>query len=188
MHTLALSQHRYQYDNFPPQRVVIMSELWQRLRQARRYADQTQAQLAQCCGVSRGAVALWEAAEPEHRTKPTIDHLMAVSKCTGVPLEWLLNDASDVDDIWRLSEFGAHPAAPAPPSDPLPDLRQNGHLFTFASLPDQIAAKLAQLASEPDPTKAHLILIGTAATVHTAATPADALAKVVGILTQNPSQ
>lgn len=184
MHTLAISQHRYQHDNFPPQRMVIMSEMWQRLRQARRYADQTQAQLAQCCGVSRGAVALWEAAEPEHRTKPTTDHLIAIAKCTGVPLEWLLNDASNVDDIWRLSEFGAKPAgAPAAAADPLPDLRQNGHLFVFAALPDQVAAKLAQLASEPDPDKAHLILIGAAATIHSVPTPADALARVVQILT-----
>lgn len=163
-----------------------MSEMWQRLRQARRYADQTQAQLAQCCGVSRGAVALWEAAEPEHRTKPTTDHLIEIAKCTRVPLTWLLNDASDLDEIWRLSEFGASPAAPVSSQpDPLPDLRQGGHLFVFAALPDQVAAKLAQLASEPDPSKAHLILIGAAATIHTVASPTDALARVVQILT-NP--
>lgn len=183
MHALAQSQRFYQDDSSTPHRMVIMSELWQRLRQARRYADQTQAQLAQCCGVSRGAVALWEAAEPEHRTKPTTDHLIAVAKCTGVPLTWLLNDASDLDEIWRLSEFGASPAGPAAAPDPLPDLRQGGHLFVFAALPDQVATKLAQLASEPDPSKAHLILIGAAATIHSVPTPADALARVVHILT-----
>lgn len=187
MHTLAQSQRFYQDASPTLQRMVIMSELWQRLRQARRFADLTQAQLAQACDVSRGAVALWESAEPEHRTKPTTDHLIAISKRTGAPLEWLLNDASELDEIWRLSEFGTQPAqsGPAAPG-PLPDLRQNGHLFVFASSPDQIAAKLTQLASEPDPSKAHLILIGAAATVHAVATPADALARVVQILT-NPT-
>lgn len=164
-----------------------MSDLWQRLRQARRYADLTQADLAGRCGVSRGAVALWEAAEPEHRTKPTTDHLIAISKVTKVPLEWLLNDASDLESIWRLTgEFGTdepeHRSGPA--TDVLPDLRQNGHVFLFAQTPEQIARKLAQLTTEPDDLRKHLVLIGASATVHTAATPADALGAVVQVLTQ----
>lgn len=168
---------------------TMHTELWQRLRQARRYADMTQADLAKHCGVSRGAVALWEAAEPEHRTKPTTDHLIAVSKATRVPLEWLLNDASDINAVWRLNgEFGA-PAPvvaanePEPVPDVLPDVRQGDQLFVFAQTPQQIAAKLAQLTHEPPETKAHLILVGHDAKVHTAATPADALAAVVRVLT-----
>lgn len=174
--------------------MYIMSELWQRLRQARRFADQTQMQLAQCCGVSRAAVALWEAAEPEHRTKPTTDHLVHIAKCTTVPLEWLLNDASDLNDVWRLAEYspgrflptdtGAPSIAgpvtgPRTPPDVLPDFQADGTLFCFAATPEQFAAKLHQIAGRTD---AHLVLIGVSATVSCAATPAAALAQVVQAL------
>lgn len=166
-------------ENYHPS--FMPTQLWQRLRQARRFADMTQADLAVRCHVSRGAVALWEAAEPEHRTKPTTDHLIAVSKATGVPLEWLLNDASNLDDIWRLNgEFGD---GRAKQQDVLPDLRQGEHLFLFAQTPEQIAAKLEQIAAEPASTKTHLVLVGASATVHTAATPAEALGLVVQVLT-----
>lgn len=173
--------------------MYIMSELWQRIRQARRYADQTQAQLSACCGVSRAAVALWEAAEPEHRTKPSTEHVIAIAKCTNVPLEWLLNDASDLNDVWRMAEFtpgrfGSDPPAPpapaakpavAAPADVIPDLEQNGRLYVFAQTPEQIAAKVRQVAGRTD---AHLVLIGVSATVTVAATPAQALAQVVQAL------
>lgn len=168
----------------------MATQLWQRLRQARRYADLTQSDLASKCGVSRGAVALWEAEEPEHRTKPTTDHLLAVSSATGVPLEWLLNDASRLEDIWRLgAEFGdaqRHNPPPAGTQDVLPDLLQQGHLFLFAQTPEQIAAKLAHLQTVPEGITPHLILLGggTKAQVHTADSPADALSVVVRVLTQ----
>lgn len=179
--------------------VMVTTHLWQRLRQARRYADLTQADLAEKCGVSRGAVALWEAEEPEHRTKPTTDRLMLISQSTGVPLEWLLNDASKLEDIWRLGgEFGdaqgrpgALGAAAVTPSgsggDVLPDLLQEGHLFLFARTPDQIAAKLKQIHSVPEGVTPHLILIdgGANATVHTAGSTAEALSVVVRVLTKS---
>lgn len=158
------------------------SELWQRLRQARKYADLTQQDLADACSVTRGAVALWEAAEPEHRTKPTTDHLITVSKVTGVPLEWLLNDTSDLNAIWRLGgEFGGGRAASDTRSEPdvLPDLPQGEHLFLFAQTPAQVARKLEQLARLPASVKGHLVLIGASAPVHLAATPSEALSLVV---------
>ena len=161
-----------------------MTQLWQRLRQARRYADLTQAALALECEVSRGAVALWEAEEPEHRTRPTTEHLIAISKVTGVPLEWLLNDASELDAIWRLNGEFRDKSRHSVPADVLPDLRQDGHLFVFAQTPEQIAAKFAQLQAEPPGTEKHLVLIGASATVHVAATPADALSAVVRVLTK----
>lgn len=36
------------------------SELWQRIRSARKYADLNQGDVAQVCGVGRPAVTLWE--------------------------------------------------------------------------------------------------------------------------------
>lgn len=176
---------------------VMATQLWQRLRQARKYADLTQADLAARCGVTRGAVALWEAEEAEHRTKPRTDHLLAIASATNVPIEWLLNDASKLDEIWRLSgEFGdGQRQTPALPvknltvnvePDVLPDLLQEGHLFLFAKTPEQIAAKLAQLHAAPEGVTPHLILLngGTQADVHTANGIADALSVVVRILTK----
>lgn len=174
---------------------TMKTELWQRLRQARRYADLTQADLAARCNVTRGAVALWEAAEPEHRTKPTTDNLIKVSKETGAPLEWLLNDAADLDALWRLGgEFGegsrravaaASGEAMEDEPDVLPDLRQGGHVFVFATNAEQAARKLAQLTAEAPEVKKHLILVGPRMTdIHFADTPTDALASVVQILTE----
>ncbi len=167
-----------------------MSELWQRIRQARKFADLTQLDLSKACGVSRGAVAQWESAELEHRTKPTTDHLISISKATKVPLEWLMNDASDPNEVWRLTgefgDLGKAPVSQIQQPDVLPDMRQNGHLFVFAQTPEQIAAKLAQIAAEPPETQAHLVIIGASATVHTVATPADALSAVVQVLTKAP--
>lgn len=167
---------------------VMSSELWQRLRQARRFADLTQADLAGRCGVSRGAVALWEAAEPEHRTRPTTDHLIQVAGVCNVPLEWLLNDASDLDAIWRLQgEFGDQhldASVSSDTADVLPDLPQGRQLFVFAKTAEQIASKLEQLAKLPPETEGHLILVGTKATVHAAESPADALSVVVRVITQ----
>ena len=169
----------------PEQTAGIMpTQLWQRLRQARRYADLTQANLAALCGVSRGAVALWESEEPEHRTKPTTDHLIEISKATGVPLEWLMNDASKLEDLWRLgAEFGDGQRQ-GKPQDVLPDMQHGEHLFLFAQTSEQIAAKLQQAAAQPPGTQVHLVVIGASATVHAAATPADALSAVVGVLRQ----
>lgn len=153
----------------------------------------TQADLAGKCEVSRAAVAQWEAAEPENRTKPTTEHLMAIAKATAVPLEWLLNDASTLDELWRLTgEFGERPslsspapARQAPAADVLPDMRQGEHLFLFAQTPEQAAAKLKTAADEMPGAKVHLVLVGVDAAVHTAATPADALSRVVQVLTQS---
>lgn len=173
----------------PAHTVVMTTQLWQRLRQARRYADLTQTDLAGKCGVSRGAVALWEAEEPEHRTRPTTDHLIAISKATNVPLEWLLNDTSKLEDLWRLGgEFGDAPRQLPTQSvtpDVLPDLLQDGHLFLFAKTPEQIAAKLAQLKTAPEGVTPHLILLNGNADVHVAGTPAEALSVVVNILSKS---
>lgn len=168
--------------------LAMSSELWQRLRQARRFADLTQQDLANKCGISRGAVALWEASEPEHRTRPTTDHLIRVADVCNVPLEWLLNDASELDAIWRLQgEFGDRKPESRSRSDSdnvLPDLPQGRQLFVFAKTPEQISLKLEQLAKLPPETEGHLVVIGTKATVHSAETPADALSVVVRLITQ----
>lgn len=174
----------------------MKSELWQRLRQARRFADLTQSDLAAKCGVTRGAVALWEAAEAEHRTRPTTEHLITVSDVTGVPLDWLLNDAADLEAVWRVGmEFNdarrapgtsPRPAKAAPVAhNSLPDLLQNGHLFVFANTPEQASDKLAQLLVTSTTAKKHLVLISPdEINLHTVDTATEALSFVVHFLTQ----
>jgi transcriptional regulator with XRE-family HTH domain len=93
----------------------MKSELWQRLRAARDCADLNQADIAKTCGVSRGAVALWESAMEKNRTVPSIDQVRKVSKATKIPVDWLLNDAADPSDVWKIK--GQQPAAvPSPPA------------------------------------------------------------------------
>lgn len=57
-----------------------------RVRQARRAAKLSQAQLAMHLGVCRSAVAQWERTGG---TSPSVDHLARVAIVTGVLFEWL---------------------------------------------------------------------------------------------------
>lgn len=173
----------------------MTSKLSERIREARRFADLTQRALAARCGVSRGAVALWETDNERHSSTPSVEHLMRLAKATGVPLAWLMNDASQVSDVWRIApghdeELPVPPAGAAAPAkqpdapDVLPDIRTDGALIVFATTPEQIAAKLTLLALEPATTRKHLVLVGVSAPVLAAATPAEALQQAVKILTQ----
>lgn len=188
--------------------MAAISELWQRLRQARRFADMTQADLAKRCGVTRGAVALWESAESEHRTKPSIDHIQVIAEACRVPLDWLLNDASDPNDVWRRAgEFGdgLPPAEPpGPGAEPsraqirrsaalaqaqqhptgLVDFQYGNDLFVFAH-PSQVPAKLEQLAREPATLNKHLVLIGVDVNVHLVPSAAQALPLAFQIAQRN---
>lgn len=80
----------------------MASQLWERLRAARRFADMTQAQLAAACGVTRSAYAFMESKDPNARTRPSAEQVMAIAKLTRVPVEWLLNDAVDAGDVWKI--------------------------------------------------------------------------------------
>lgn len=93
------------------------SQLWQRLKAARKFADLTQSQVAVACGVTRSAYAFWESSEEAIRTRPSAEQVMAVAKLAHVPIEWLMNDAASVDDVWRLGSLSSAPS------------RVNGHAF-----------------------------------------------------------
>lgn len=100
----------------------MKSELWQRLRMVRKYADLRQEDIAKACGISRAAVSQWEANEASKRTKPSINEVKTVARLSGVPVEWILNDAADPADVWQAAKLAA-PVAPivelaAPPSLP----------------------------------------------------------------------
>lgn len=166
---------------------LMPSQLWERLRAARRYADLTQREVAIAVGLTRSAVAQWEAAEVDQRTRPSVEHLIVVSKLTKAPLEWLMNDASRLDDLYKLAATNdAALAAPAqaPPKVPevLPDVRQGEQLFCFASSPEQVQAKLAQLANEEPSLEKHLILVGVKVELKQVASLSEALAYVASQL------
>lgn len=159
------------------------SQLWERLRAARRHADLTQREVAVACGLTRSAVAQWEAAESEQRTRPASDHLIIVSRLTKAPLDWLMNDASRLEDLYKLAaeyDPSGGPVGPPQPAVPevLPDVRQGEQVFCFATTPEQVRAKLAQLQNEPAKLEKHLILVGVAAQVTQVATLSEALAQV----------
>ena len=92
------------------------SELWQRLKAVRSFADRRQEDVAKVCGVSRGAVAQWESKEPNNRTRPSVEQVSAIARDTGVPVEWILNDAADTADVWKIGKvYGAAKTTPAAP-------------------------------------------------------------------------
>lgn len=61
-----------------------------RIRHARKEAGLTQEELGKRCGVTRAAVAQWEAQDEKKRTEPTLESYRAIAEATGVSLEWLL--------------------------------------------------------------------------------------------------
>ncbi len=162
------------------------TDLSQRIRLARRHANLTQLGLAKACGVTRGAVALWESALPEHRSRPSLEHMQTISQACGVPFDWLMNDDADMNAYRpdRILPAVRGPTTLALNANNLPDLRQKNHLFVFAQTAEQIAAKLKQIAALPPGIQAHLVLIGAPAVdVRTVSNASDALAAAVQILT-----
>ena len=65
-----------------------MSDIGNRLRQARLKADVTQVVLSDICGVSRAAVALWETG----KANPTLKNLLIVADFLRVPVGWLAGE------------------------------------------------------------------------------------------------
>lgn len=80
----------------------MASELWQRLRVARGGAGLKQQDVADAVGVSRVAVGHWESHDEARRTTPPLKSLQVFSSLTGAPLEWLLDDNSELEAHWGL--------------------------------------------------------------------------------------
>ena len=63
-----------------------MTQLSNRIRQARRGASMSQSELAFAVGVARSAVAQWERKDG---ARPTTDNLAKIAMATAVSFEWL---------------------------------------------------------------------------------------------------
>lgn len=71
---------------------VVVSKLYERIREARRLTGLTQETLAAELGISRSAVAQWEMAEG---TAPSVENLIALSKRSGLFFEYLATGRGD---------------------------------------------------------------------------------------------
>jgi transcriptional regulator with XRE-family HTH domain len=93
------------------------SELWQRLRIARKYKNLTQKDIAAACHVSPSAVGQWEQKDNSKRTAPKFENLVEVSKITTAPLEWLQDDSAELDAEWLHIAHHDDEREEAPPDD-----------------------------------------------------------------------
>lgn len=78
-----------------------MSTLAERIKQARRSAGLTQLDLAQACGLTRGAIALWESSG-HAGTQPRTELLREIAKVLRVPLDWLMDDSAEPESVWHF--------------------------------------------------------------------------------------
>ena len=76
-----------------------------RIRRARAAAKLSQAQLAECTGVKRSAVAQWEGAAC---TTPSVGHLAKIAVATGVRFEWLATGRGPALPDGQEFEFAAN--------------------------------------------------------------------------------
>ena len=88
------------------------SELWQRLRSARSFAEKTQGDIAKALKVSRPTVTLWESKDGSNRTNPSAQQVMAFARECGVPAEFMMDENADIDDVYSYAapattDFGA---------------------------------------------------------------------------------
>jgi transcriptional regulator with XRE-family HTH domain len=80
-----------------------------RLRQARRAARLSQAQLAQGLGVASSAVAQWESPTG---TKPRLEKLPGIAAAVGVTVEWLLTGQARPQEAAPTIDAGEPAIAP----------------------------------------------------------------------------
>ncbi len=77
------------------------SELWQRIKAARKAADVSQTDIADQMGCTRAAISLWEQSNASVRTNPNIAQLKKLAELTGAPLKWLVDDESNINDDFK---------------------------------------------------------------------------------------
>jgi transcriptional regulator with XRE-family HTH domain len=86
-----------------PQTPNTKSQLWERLRAARAYAQRTQRELAAELGVTRGAITLWESPDAGVRTMPRTEQLPGVADYLRVPLSYLMDDNVEAREVYNYA-------------------------------------------------------------------------------------
>lgn len=125
--------------------VGMLTGFANKIRFARTQASLTQQQLADECGISREAVSQWESTNPANRTYPNTANLQIVSRLTGAPLAWLLNDGNV--EPWRPPATLSSQRGSSPAGKPL-TAEQQALLADYAACsPADRAEQLLPLAS-----------------------------------------
>lgn len=97
-----------------------VSQLWQRLRAARRKADLRQQDIAEKIGKSRATIALWESHQEDIRTSPSAEDVRVFAQVCKVPVTFLMDNRYHPDDVWKMDGDGMsandHAAPVAPPA------------------------------------------------------------------------
>lgn len=82
-----------------------VSELWEKIKEARTGAGLTQEQIgAACGGITRNAVSLWETEDEEKRTSPPVDKLQILAAITGRPMAWFFENDKRSAELAELSD------------------------------------------------------------------------------------
>lgn len=109
---------------------VMGTPTYKKLRAARLHAGLTQEQLAERLGISRAAVAQWEAKDPAKRTHPDLERVQDFCAATGAPLMWLLDEAQDISSDWGVvADVVPLPAPPSFQADNDDDLLNDWHML-----------------------------------------------------------
>ncbi len=105
-------------------RVVVLapagavSQLWERLRAARRFANLRQIDVAKRVGKSRATIALWESRQDDIRTHPSAEDVRKFCEICKVPVAFVMDNRSHPDDVYKVARGGASSASEAPVSAP----------------------------------------------------------------------
>lgn len=83
------------------QALLTTSELWQRLRAARKHAELRQQDIADATGKARPTVACWESSDPLNRTQVEIDDLKVIAKRCKLKLAFFLDDNANPGEVHR---------------------------------------------------------------------------------------
>lgn len=112
-----------------------------RIRQARRHAGLSQAQLAEAVGVHRSAVSHWET--PEGR-QPSAGHLRGIVLATGVSFEWLATGRGEM----LLSADTLLDSVSAAEAELVDDPQERRLLEAFRHAPVRARVPLLELAEQ----------------------------------------
>lgn len=95
--------------------IMAKTEMWQRLRAARKAAGLTQKALADALDLTRAGYAWLEWKRPAGRVQPSLKQLKTIAEITRVPIEMLASDETGDSDIWRVAAAVARGDRPQEP-------------------------------------------------------------------------